>query len=127
MNAGEATERNVLVSFFRRGVSDRIIYLLVASALLLPLIFEVRLPPAPMQAGDDTFKTIDALAPAPGKIVILAADFGPGTTGENQPMAELVMEHLFRKRVPFAMMSIYVQASPMLRELPLKVAARLQK
>lgn len=105
----------------------RVIYLLVVVALVGPLLFEVRLPPAPMKAARDAFDVVDKLEAGTGKIAIIAADFGPGTTAENQPQAELVVEHLFRKRVPFALISVYSQASPMLRELPLRVVERLQK
>lgn len=122
-----SAETAASVNRFAAKHSDRIIYVLVALALLIPYVSDIRLPPAPMAAANDTFATIDALKPEPGKIVVIAADFGPGTFGENRPQAELAIEHLMRKRIPFALMSLYQLASPTLKELPLKVAARLQE
>ncbi len=119
--------RRSFADVLRDGLDARIIYVLVVLALTGPLVFKVRLPPAPMEASASTFEVIDALKPEPGKLVVIAADWGPGTTAENQPQTELVMEHLLRKRVPFALMSIYQLASPMLKDLPLQVVARLEK
>jgi hypothetical protein len=56
----------------------------------------------------------------------VAVDFGPGTAAENKPQTKLVIEHLMRKRIPFALASIYVLAAPFLQELPQEVAAQLE-
>ena len=111
----------------RNGLDRRIIYLLVIVALAAPLRFMLRLPPAHMKAADDVYAQIEKLEPIPGKLVVIGADWGPGTSAENQPQTELVMEHLMRKRVPFALMSLYQLASPMLKEVPFQVAARVSK
>ncbi len=110
-----------------RGIDRRIIFLLVALALAAPLRFQLRLPPAQMKAAEDVFAQIDKLEHVPGKLVVIGADWGPGTSAENQPQTELVIEHLLRKRVPFALMSLYQLASPMLKEVPFQVAARVAK
>ena len=70
---------------------------------------------------------VQRLQPEPGKIVVLAIDWGPGTTAENEPQTVLVMEHLFRKRIPFALISLYNLAGPTLQELPLRVVKQLEK
>lgn len=108
------------------GIDPRIIYLFVALALALPLVRDVKLPPARMFAAEDMFAQIDQLKPEPGKIVFIAADWGPGTSAENEAQTRLVIEHLMRKRVPFALISLYQLAKPMLQELPRSVAATLQ-
>lgn len=120
-------EQNAFRRWLSRGLDPRIIYVLVVLALFVPLRSKLRLPPAPMKAAEDVFAQIDKIKPEPGKIVVIAADWGPGTSAENQPQTELVMEHLFRKRVPFALMSLYQLASPTLKELPLQVVARLKR
>jgi hypothetical protein len=54
-------------------------------------------------------------------------DWGPGTMAENRPQSMLAIEHLMRKRIPFALISIYSLASPFLEDLPKQVAARLEE
>lgn len=105
----------------------RWIYLFVLVALAAPLFFQLRLPPARMKAAEGVYKQLNELTAVPGKLVVVAADWGPGTSAENSPQTELVLEHLMRKRIPFALISLYQLASPMLKELPLGVALRLQK
>lgn len=107
-------------------LDPRIIYLLIALALAVPLISGKTLPPAQLKSADDVFETIDRLKPEPGKIVIISLDWGPGTTAENEPQSWVVMEHLFRKRIPFALISLYNLAGPTLQELPLKVVKQLE-
>ncbi|MFN8390010.1 MAG: hypothetical protein U0136_06945 [Bdellovibrionota bacterium] len=119
--------RKFLRVVFIEGVDPRIIYLFVLAALTIPLVAEVKLPPAPMTAAEDVFKLIDGLKPEPGKIVVIAADWGPGTSAENGPQTRLVIEHLMRKRIPFALMTLYQLAPPFLKEVPLEVAASLTK
>ena len=106
-------------------VDRRVIYLLIALALALPLLLGLRLPPARMAAAEAFYQTIDALPTDDGKLVLLSFDFGPGTSAENAPQAKVTVEHLMRKRIPFALVSLYTQAVPILRELPLIVAKDL--
>ncbi len=113
-----------MFSFLER-VDRRIIYILVAVSVAVPLIFNVSLRPAPMATADAFFTAVERLEP--GKIVLISADFGPGTLAENRPQAELAIEHLMRKRIGFAMISVYALASPFLRQLPEDVAARLER
>jgi hypothetical protein len=105
----------------------RIIYLLVALSLAIPLVMNVDLRPAPMATADAFFAAVDRLEPAPGKIVLISADWGPGTLAENRPQTALAIEHLMRKRIPFALISMYALASPFLEELPREVAQRLER
>ena len=114
-----------LFSFFER-IDRRIVYLFVAVSLTVPLVLNVSLKPAEMATADSFFREVSALSPQPGKIVLISADFGPGTMAENRPQAELAIEHLMRKRVPFAMFSIYTLAAPFLIKVPQQVAQRLE-
>ncbi len=105
----------------------RIIFLLVAVSLAVPLVMNVSLRPAPMATADAFYNAVDKLQPEPGKIVLISADWGPGTLAENRPQTALAIEHLMRKRIPFALVSIYMLATPFLAELPKEVASRLEK
>jgi len=108
-------------------LDSRWIYLIVLVALAAPLFFQLRLPPARMKAAEDVYAQIEKISPAAGKLVVIAADWGPGTSAENRPQTELIVEHLMRKHVPFALISLYQLAPPMLKELPVSVAERLAK
>ncbi len=109
------------------NLDPRIIYVLLALALAVPIVWGKTLRPAPLKAAEDMFNVIDNLKPEPGKIVMFAVDWGPGTTAENEPQTLLVMEHLFRKRIPFALISLYSLAGPTLQQTPAKVLAKLEK
>ena len=103
----------------------RLIYLFVAVSLSIPLILEWRLPPAPMPTADRFFEVVEQLEPSPEKIVLIASDWGPGTQAENREQTKIAIEHLMRKRIPFAMISVYTLATPFLEEVPREVAKRL--
>ena len=105
----------------------RYIFLFVAISLMIPLVLGVSLRPAEMATAKAFFDKVQSLEPAPGKIVLISADWGPGTLAENRPQTMLVMEHLMRKRIPFALISVYVLASPFLRETPEAVARQLEQ
>lgn len=112
--------------FFER-IDRRVIYLFVALCLAVPLIMNVTLRPAPMTTAEEFYRAVDSLESEPGKIVLIASDWGPGTMAENRPQTYVAMEHLMRKRIPFALISMYSLAAPFLRELPREVAARLEE
>lgn len=109
------------------NIDRRIIFLLVALALALPLVLKFRVPPAPMKSAAQLFSVVDDLEPKEGEFAFLALDFGPGTQAENQPQAEVIVEHLMRKRIPILFFTAYALAESFLNSVPESVAARLQK
>ena len=109
------------------NIDRRIIYLLVALSLALPLRYGWVLKPAEMSTATNFFAVIDRLEPTPGKFVLLAMDWGPGTSAENEAQTEVALEHLFRKRIPVALISNYAFATPYLRAVPQRVADKLMK
>jgi hypothetical protein len=109
------------------GVDRRIIYLLVLVALSVPLLSHYRVRPARMRSAERVFEVIDGLKVEGPEIAFVALDIGPSTKAENEPQAEVLIEHLMRKRVPLALFSIYYQAEPFLVSIPERVAQRLMK
>lgn len=106
----------------------RIVFLLVLLCLLPPIMLGIKLPPAPLSTADKAFFHIEeSFHESKGNFVVIAIDFGPGTAAENKPQAKVVIEHLLRKRIPFALTSIYVLASPFLQELPLEIIESLKE
>lgn len=107
-------------------VDRRVIYVFVLLSLAIPIWLKVSLKPAKMQTAIDFYEAIEKLDPKSGKIVFVATDWGPGTSAENEPQTEIFVEHLMRKRIPFALISLYLYAPPFMRELPLRVKERLE-
>jgi len=103
----------------------RVIYAAVALALVFPLVLKWRLPPAEMQAARKFYDAVEALPNDDSSMVLVACDWGPSTKAENEPQTEVLIEHLLRRRVHFALISAIDQAEPFLRELPERVARRL--
>jgi hypothetical protein len=107
-------------------IDRRIISCIVLLSLIIPLLTKLTLPPAPMRTADAFFDSIQNLKTEDGKFVIVTIDYGPSTQAENGPQAEAALEHLFRKRIPFAIMTLTPYATPFLESVPKKILARLQ-
>ena len=128
MAVNQSTKRRLLwfLDLIGDRLDRRVIFLFIFLSLSIPLIMKIILPPAPMETADAAFTAVDALEPKSGKIVLISADWGPGTQAENKPQTSLTIEHLMRKRIPFAIMSIYQLAEPFLDETPREVVKRLE-
>lgn len=59
--------------------------------------------------------------------MLIAADWGPSTKAENLPQTEVLIEHLMRRRLPFALITNVPDAEAFMRALPEDVAKRLNK
>ena len=115
------------MKFSLDAIDRRFVYLLILVALVVPLALKVHLTPAPMKSAKKFFDIIEQVKPEKGKFVLLVFDFGPNSKAENFPQSEVVVEHLMRRRIPFAIYSQYLQAEPLLESIPAGVAARLSK
>ncbi len=109
------------------NLDRRLIYILVLLALILPLVLGVVVKPARMMAAERLYQVIEDLHPSAGDIAVVALDFGPNSMAENKPQAEAVVEHLLRRRIPFAMYSQYILAQTFLDSVPSEVAKRLMR
>ncbi|MCI5064255.1 hypothetical protein MRY87_00870 [bacterium] len=110
----------------------QIIYLLVMLVVSIPIVMKQSMKPAKMKSADTLFQMIEGLpvdhsGGAPEEIALLALDFGPNTKAENEPQAEVVIEHLLRKRIPFALLTLYAPGEGFLTSIPERVIERLQK
>jgi hypothetical protein len=109
------------------SVDRRIIYLLVALALSVPLVMGLSVKPLRLPSAQRMYDQIEALESRTDSIVFLVLDYGPNTSAENVPQSEVLIEHLMRRRIKFALFSIYVQAEPFLVSIPDQVAERLAR
>jgi hypothetical protein len=115
------------MSFSLATIDRRFVYLLILIALVIPLALKVHLTPAPMRSAQKFFDVVEAQKAEKGTFVLLVFDFGPNSKAENFPQTEVVVEHLMRRRIPFAVYSQYLQAEPLLESIPAEVAARLSR
>lgn len=112
---------------FLDHIDRRIIYLFVLIALALPIIYGGSLRPAEMKSAELFFKAIEDLKYKAGDFVLIASDWGPNTLAENQPQTQIAIEHLMRKRIPFALITNLAYATPFLEKLPREIAKSLSE
>ena len=110
-----------------RRWDEKLIYVLIVAAISAPMLFNFSMPPVRLAGAEKAFSLISSLQFEPKEIVFVALDFGPGTQAENRVQAEVFVEHLLRKRIPFAVFSLYYLAEPYLATLPESVVERLQR
>jgi hypothetical protein len=75
----------------------RIIYLLVAAAVIVPYILQPSLPGKPNHWTEIVYDRIEALKP--GSHVLLAFDYDPSSQAELQPMSRAILLHCFKKDI----------------------------
>ena len=96
------------------GVDRRVIFLIIAVVVILPLIFPLGLPVEPTQTTIDAFEAIDAIPP--GAKVLMSFDYGPSTKPEIHPMSIAVLRHLFHKGHPVIVMCLWPDGLFMAKE-----------
>ena len=82
-------------TFLKIGSIDRRwIFLIIASVVIVPLIFPVGLPIRPTDTTKNVYDSIEKL-PA-GSKVLLSVEYSPSTRPENHPMTISILRHLFK-------------------------------
>lgn len=114
-------------SFDMRNLDRRFIYLLVLVSLAVPLYYRLSLPPARMKSAEKLYQVVESTEFGTGDIALVLMDFGPNSKAENAPQTEVVIEHLMRKHIPFAVTSSYAQAEGFLETIPTAVADKLNR
>ena len=87
------------------NLDRRIIFILVALAVIIPTLFPLNLPINVSNPTQNIYDYIDAL-PA-GSIIMIAFDYGPSSMPELSPMAKAVLRHCFDKKVRVIGMTLY--------------------
>jgi hypothetical protein len=101
----------------------RIIFVLIALATALPLLFPVNLPISVSPRVKAAYDTVDRL-PA-GSYVLMSLDYEPDIMAELQPMSIAVLRHCFRKGLKPVVLTLY-PAAPGLIERALDVASKAE-
>ncbi|MCK5520448.1 MAG: hypothetical protein KAI81_04995, partial [Candidatus Marinimicrobia bacterium] len=96
------------------GVDRRVIFIIIAVVVMLPLIFPLGLPVEPTSTTIDAFNAIDNIPE--GGTVLVSFDYGPSTAPEIHPMAIGVLRHLFKKGHPVVIMCLWPDGLFMARD-----------
>ena len=106
-------------------IDRRIIFLFVAVSLSLPVALGISLRPARMKTSQAFYEVVSSLKA--DDFVLVAVDWEPGTKAENEPQTAVIIEHLLRKRIKFALTTLTPLAVPTMEQLPLRVIELLRK
>lgn len=104
----------------------RLIYLLMLLAVGLPIVFQISEKPSRLVSAERMWDVMEGVSVAPGEVAMVWLDFGPNTVAENEPQATVILEHLFRRRIPVVLLSQYQQAERFLTSIPQSVAKQLE-
>lgn len=104
----------------------RLIYLLMILAVGLPIVFGISQKPSRLVSAERMYDVVEQVRVQPGEVAMIWLDFGPNTIAENEPQARVLIEHLFRRRIPVVLLSQYQQAERFLTKIPNEVAKRLE-
>lgn len=104
----------------------RLIYLIMILAVGLPIVFGISQKPSRLVSAERMYDVVEKVRMEPGEVAMVWFDFGPNTIAENEPQAQVLLEHLFRRRIPVILLSQYQQAERFLTSIPTQVAKRLE-
>lgn len=100
---------------FLLRLDRRIVFLLVAAAVVAPLIVPLNLPIEISQHARNLYTAIDKIQGG-GKPILISVDYDPSTVPELQPMTIAVLRHCFRKGIPVIMVNMYPTSSGLARD-----------
>jgi hypothetical protein len=89
------------------SLDRRIVYLVLALAVLLPLVIPSVQKVRVMTPVSKLFNAVNAIPD--DKILMIDFDYDPQTLPEIEPMGIAVLRHAFRRRTKVAVLSLYVQ------------------
>lgn len=86
---------NILIKLGK--VDRRVIFLLIAIVVLIPLLKPLGLPIRATETTQRSFNAVDVLQA--GDRLLMSFEYGPSTKPEIHPMAEAVLHHAFMKGI----------------------------
>lgn len=108
------------LAFRLQNVDKRILYLLLLATVAFGLVRPLDLP---LNVGPGTRKLFDAVNNAPqDKIAVISTTWSASTQGENRPQTRVILEHLMRRRVRFALLAFEPQSTNLAQELAEELA-----
>ena len=92
-------------------IDKRWVFLLVALAVLVPLILPISTILTVSKPTQDFYDQIERLPE--DALVLLSCDYDPGSKAELYPMTEAVLRHLFRRNLKIVIYSLWPAGPPM--------------
>lgn len=107
------------MNFFKKltKIPRQVIYIVIALAVMTPLIIPIGLPIRVMPKAEKLYATIDTLG-ARSKPVLISCDFDPQSMPELYPMLVAVLRHCFARDIKVVVMALWPQG-PGLAEMAL--------
>ncbi len=106
---------------FLAGLDRRWLYGLLFLAVLLPFVFGLSVRVEVTRPVQKLYDEIEAIERRPGRLVIVAVDWGPQTQAECYPQTEAVIRHLFMRKIPFAVVANNPLGAGYCEEIPAKL------
>lgn len=104
-----------------QNLDRRYLYALLILAVALPFFFNVPMTVPATQSTESLYDKIESL-PA-GSFVLFGGDWSAGTRGENRPQSEVLIRHMMRKKLRFALIAF---ADPQGKTLMQDIAVQFQ-
>ncbi|MBN1807721.1 MAG: hypothetical protein JW909_01550 [Planctomycetes bacterium] len=110
------------------GLDRRIIYLLTALALIIPLSCELMYAPPRMAQAEKLFDFIEGMKERDERsLVLVSVDWGPQTRSELEPATLAVIKHCMYSRVPVVVMTLVYAAQGFTVEIPREAIDAVEK
>ncbi len=107
------------------SVDSRILYLLLALAVALPLVIKPKINIRVSEPVRSAFDAVDRLAP--GSVIMISIDYDPSSAPEVQPMLISILRHSFRKDLKVIVMGQLALGLPLAEIALNQVAPELNK
>lgn len=85
-------------------IDRRIVYLFLVAAVAFPMFTQLRFPTFTTPETQAVYDAVERWQPGDGPVLIMA-DWGAASWGENGPQTQTVVAHCLDRGVPFAIMS----------------------
>ncbi len=93
------------------ALDRRIIFLLVAVAVIVPLLIPIGLPVDITKPVKNIYDKVESLPE--GSVVVVSIDYDPGSEAELYPATEAFLEHCFRKNLRIFMLALWPAGTPL--------------
>ena len=92
----------------------RWLFLAVAVVMLVPMIIGINMAPEPSPAAKKVYDAVEAIPD--GAVVLVSADYDPGSEAELYPMNVALFHHLARKNVRVILTVLWPQGRPLVEK-----------
>jgi hypothetical protein len=92
----------------------RWLYLVMAAVLVVPFLAEIVFPIVPSDSAKNIYNAIDALPD--GSVILVSADYDPGSEAELYPMNLAIFEQLGKKDLKLIITQLWPQAGPLVKK-----------